>query len=238
MRVNGIRWGELGFCSTSNAAIGGDCNGRPKNDIRYDSPTYAGFSVRPPGARTTSGMSAAVMRVSSAASRSPQRPAILRRAQCGGQSPGPADTCLNDPNNKIGYLQSGLYVEHVATGLFAYGAYGRRGSHERERARIRKPPGALEVKGGLRERWNSLGSHGALWRLYAAERHDQRPRRGYTCSGHGLRDQPDELREWSVGAVQEIDAAAMSLWLQYRQLRRRPLLTRVVSARAWIKCSS
>ena len=35
----------FGFCSTAVRGIGGDCNGVPENVVRYDSPTFAGFSV-------------------------------------------------------------------------------------------------------------------------------------------------------------------------------------------------
>ena len=35
----------LGHCHTINAGIGGDCNGVTLNAVRYDSPTFQGFSV-------------------------------------------------------------------------------------------------------------------------------------------------------------------------------------------------
>jgi Gram-negative porin len=38
-------WGLWAFCDTGGGIIGADCNGNTTNAIRYDSPTYGGFSV-------------------------------------------------------------------------------------------------------------------------------------------------------------------------------------------------
>ncbi len=38
-------WGTFLFCNTSGLGIGADCNGVPYNAVRYDSPTFAGFSL-------------------------------------------------------------------------------------------------------------------------------------------------------------------------------------------------
>ena len=40
-----MNWGHLGGCFTSGQPIGGDCEAMPTNVIRYDSPTFAGFSM-------------------------------------------------------------------------------------------------------------------------------------------------------------------------------------------------
>ena len=64
------------------------------------------------------------------------------------------------------YFQVGAYVEHVATGLFAYGAYGHNDSD--------LTTGTAETfygKAGLRERWNSLG-HTVLYGEYEKTKND------------------------------------------------------------------
>ncbi len=38
-------WGSFLFCQTAKAGIGADCNGVPYSAIRYDTPTFGGFSV-------------------------------------------------------------------------------------------------------------------------------------------------------------------------------------------------
>ena len=43
--LTSVTWGGLGRCALSGQAIGGDCEAIPTNVIRYDSPTFAGFSL-------------------------------------------------------------------------------------------------------------------------------------------------------------------------------------------------
>ncbi len=38
-------WGSFLFCQTAKAGIGADCNGVPYSAVRYDTPTFGGFSV-------------------------------------------------------------------------------------------------------------------------------------------------------------------------------------------------
>ncbi len=81
--------------------------------------------------------------------------------------PGIAGHGIN--GDKVGYWQSGLYIEHVATGLFVYGAYGR--EFERRRALASTPSPIIGwsrpvcVSGG-----HPLG-HTVLYGFYA-QRHD------------------------------------------------------------------
>ena len=65
------------------------------------------------------------------------------------------------------------------------------------------------IKGGLRERWTPLG-HTVLYGEY--EKFSNANPDGSSTpvsSEHQL---------WGLGVVQEIDAAAMSLWLSYRHI--------------------
>ncbi len=88
---------------------------------------------------------------------------------------------LNQPDNisgDVGYFQTGLYIEHVATGLWIYGAYGREflsdmptgtfifdATHSANLNGLNSEPQHWYVKGGLRERWTSLG-HTVLYGFY------------------------------------------------------------------------
>ena len=67
------------------------------------------------------------------------------------------------------------------------------------------------IKGGLRERWHPLG-HTVLYGEYEKFRRRQLGRLGQR-SASTLTPQL-----WGLGVVQEIDAAAMSLWLSYRHI--------------------
>jgi predicted porin len=52
-----LAYSNIAFCHTITDGIGGDCNGITDNVVRYDSPTFCGFSVSVLGVRTTCGMS-------------------------------------------------------------------------------------------------------------------------------------------------------------------------------------
>jgi predicted porin len=43
--ANGATWGASVTCISGGGGIGADCNGYPQNGVRYDSPTWGGFSV-------------------------------------------------------------------------------------------------------------------------------------------------------------------------------------------------
>jgi hypothetical protein len=42
---NDFTWGSVVNCLSAGGGIGADCNGYPENGVRYDSPTFSGFSV-------------------------------------------------------------------------------------------------------------------------------------------------------------------------------------------------
>ena len=63
------------------------------------------------------------------------------------------------------------------------------------------------IKSGLRRRWHPLG-HTVLYGEYMRTERD-------LFNGFEL---DSEVDLWGVGVVQEIDAAAMSMWLTYRHL--------------------
>ncbi|MGA7373827.1 MAG: hypothetical protein WBW37_14670, partial [Methyloceanibacter sp.] len=43
--LSGLTWGSMVTCLEAGGGIGADCNGFPQNGVRYDSPTWGGFSV-------------------------------------------------------------------------------------------------------------------------------------------------------------------------------------------------
>jgi hypothetical protein len=43
--LSSLTWGNVVNCLEGGGGIGADCNGYPQNGVRYDSPTWAGFSV-------------------------------------------------------------------------------------------------------------------------------------------------------------------------------------------------
>src|SRR5262249_33647833 len=141
---------------------------------------------------------------------------------CGEQVVGSGTVCgkgLADlPYDKTRFWQIGAYVEHVPTGLFLYGAGGKiEGDSPGGVALALVTTGSNDhdfwyVKAGLREKWTHLG-HTVLYGEY--ERFNDGE--AFTSTG-AARIVDSRVNIWGLGAVQEIDAAAMSLWLSYRHL--------------------
>lgn len=173
-----------------------DSNGVTTNSVRYDTPTFAGFSASASWgeddfwdvalryAGEFSGFKLAVAGAYIEATDSP------------GQTQ-PLLSIIGDAQS----WQVGAYLQHVPTGLFAYGAY----------TGVDFEDAALDsetwyVKAGLRQRWTPLG-HTVLYGEYEDAVID------FKAGGNF-----SDTQLWGVGLVQEIDNAAMSLWLSYRNV--------------------
>lgn len=177
------RWGEAGGCTW------GDCNGVPLNAVRYDSPSFGGFSVSASWGEDD---------FWDVAARYAGEFAGFRLAAAAAYSES-TDLDVQGSNgiDRTEYVQAGVYLQHIATGLFALGNYGNFDVNQ---------AGAISsdtwyVKGGLRQRFSSIGNTV----LYGE---------WLTNSDGG--NVGSELEMWGLGAVQEIDAAAMSIWVKYR----------------------
>ena len=191
--------GAFGGCSNMGGA-GGDCNGLTENVIRYDSPTFGGFSFSTSwgeddmwdvAARYAGEFGGFKLAAATAYTHSTDR------------NIGAVDTNIQD-DSEADYFQVGAYAQHVPTGLFLYGAYG---NFENEDT-TGQANGDLEsdtyyIKGGLRQRWTPLG-HTVLYGEYMNVESDFE---------NGVNR---ELDQFGLGVVQEVDAAAMSLWLSYK----------------------
>ncbi len=200
-------WGGAGSCSGMGGAWG-DCNGLTQNVVRYDSPTYGGFSVSASwGADDMWDVAARYagewgeFKVAAAAAYNEVNDSNYNGGLLGGL-PG----AIVDAN----YFQVGAYVEHVPTGVFVYGAYGRLDNNISPVAN--STVDNWYIKGGLRERWNALG-HTVLYGEYL--QNDDGAAVGGNCAGCTT----STLQVYGGGIVQEIDAAAMSVWIKYRNLQ-------------------
>ena len=149
--LTGVTWGGLGRCALSGQAIGGDCEAIPTNVVRYDSPVFAGFSVSADWGQGSGPNFNAPFPVTGNdggywdvyARYAGEWNGIKLAATSGWSQDNSAWTLQTAPaplpvgpgqntSDREGYWQSGIYIEHVATGLFVYGAYGREfGQHLR-----------------------------------------------------------------------------------------------------------
>jgi hypothetical protein len=179
---------------------GGDCYGAPVNSVRYDSPTFAGFSasaswgeddiwdiaLRYAGEHHGFKIAAAVGYGEVSEDNVYPQGYVLGLSS-------PVSLFAADSQ----YTQAGLYLQHIGTGLFGLVNYGHL---EVEGASADSE--TWYFKGGLRRNWNHLGAT-VLYGEY------QKNEDGFVDGS--------ESDWWGLGVVQEIDAAAMSLWLSYRQ---------------------
>ena len=176
---------------------GGDCYGVPANSIRYDSPTFAGFSasaawgeddvwdigLRYAGELHGFKIAAAI--------------GYGEVASTGGNAG--AGGLFTDNSQ---YTQAGLYVQHIATGLFGLVNYGNLDVQARA-----NDGETWYFKGGIRAKWNPLGAT-ILYGEFLQNDDGNIAAAGVTTS---------DLDVWGLGAVQEVDAAAMSLYVKYRE---------------------
>jgi hypothetical protein len=210
-----------GFCYGGGGA-GGDCFGAPRDSIRYDSPTFSGFSFSASwgeddfwdvSARYSGEFNGFKLAAAAAYSQWSQdfftEPGLIT-------DPGTGFAVIIPPaaqfdNRWVDYFQVGAYVEHVPTGLWLYGAYGHIDPNGSTLAGFDRASGdTYYIKGGLRERWTPLG-HTVLYGEY--EKFSNANPDALVDVGISASSQL-----WGLGVVQEIDAAAMSLWISYRHI--------------------
>ncbi len=201
-----LRWGDIGYCYSQQRPWGGDCDGIVMNGIRYDSPTFGGFS-----------WSASIGEDDDeeAALRYVKELGAFKVALGMGYSLNTAENVQPPPvsfGKDSSFFQAGGYVEHLATGLFIHADYGAEDNHHTPIFGGIPEPNSHQwyVKAGIRHNWFGLGAT-VLYGEYTQYLDQIGPaalNAGVTGS---------EFTRWGFGAVQEIDSASMSLWIKYRE---------------------
>ncbi len=203
----GPSWGAIASCAPLNGTggVGGDCDGYPNNNIRYDTPAFGGFSMSASWGEDD--IWAVSGRYAGEFSGFKLAAAVAYNESTDENGPGVVLE-PNGPAFNASAVQAGGYLEHVATGLFIYGAY----AHEYiDTPGNLKPEGDMFYgKAGIRTRLSSLG-HSVFYGEYG-EKTDMMS----TATFAGFGATGSELTQYGVGVVQEVDAAAMSLWLSWR----------------------
>ena len=201
---SGLIWGGTGSCRGMGGAWG-DCNGIPLNGVRYDTPTFAGFSLSA-GWGEDDFWDVAIRYAGELGGFK------IAAAAAYNESTEPFAIGVNP--NSLEYFQAGVYVQHVPTGLFVLYNYGWLDEQQDTGGRVPPPDTQTHyVKAGLRSKISSLG-HTVFYGEYLNNED------GSGFIGSGLVGAPtgSELEVYGGGIVQEIDAAAMSLWIKYRHL--------------------
>jgi hypothetical protein len=199
-------WGGAQSCFGMGGAWG-DCNGLTQNVVRYDSPTFAGFSVSASWGDDD---------MWDIAARYAGEHHGFKVAIAGAYNE-VNNLDYNNLNSSLGvavpdmeYFQLGVYVQHVATGLFGLYNFG---ALEIDEAGGQDDIDTHYFKAGLRTKFNHLGATVFYGEYLMGD-----------DGGLGISDgaiveaTASELEVWGLGVVQEVDAAAMSVWVKYRNL--------------------
>ncbi|MBA2125179.1 porin [Hyphomicrobium methylovorum] len=194
-------WGNASSCRGWGGGPG-DCDGLPRNVVRYDTPAIAGFS----GAVSWG---------------EDDEWSVLGRYS---GNIGDVKVALaasygetNDPNlgatfgGKLKYTQAGIYLQHMPTGIFGTAGYG----HLTETANLMNNPDTdtWYFKGGVRLKMTPIGAT-IPYGEYLGANNSAMINDSITDTSQVV--EGSSTTWWGVGVVQEIDAAAMSVWLRYR----------------------
>lgn len=205
-----VTWGNLGFCYSQARPWGGDCNGIVSNGIRYDSPVFAGFTVSASWAEDDFWEVAG--RYAGEVAGFKLAGGIAYSENTSEKTQAPLAPFAGFTVKDSSYFQVGGYAQHIATGLFVHVAYGTEDNSGTILLSGATPQDGEHwyVKAGLRQKWSALG-HTILWGEYAQYLDQLGPaalKAGATSS---------DFAKWGGGIAQEIDSAAMTVWLKYRR---------------------
>jgi hypothetical protein len=115
------------------------------------------------------------------------------------------------PNGALEYIQAALYLQHLPSGLFFMGSWG---NLDQSVNPLHNPEtNAYYAKVGIRLNPFAALGHTVPYGEYL------RGEDGALVNFNGVNQvvKGSESTYWGFGVVQEIDAAALSMWLRYRQ---------------------
>lgn len=202
--------GALATCQTIGGATGVsvDCDGVPNNNVRYDTPTFAGFSASASWGEDDVWAVAGRYAGEFVGFKLAAAVAYVESTDDNGRPQAQANGGLD-----AGAFQTGGYIEHVATGLFVYGLYSveNHGILDSTRgAGNLKPEGDnWYIKAGIKQKWLPYGSTTVY-----GEYGENNDKMSVALFDAGVNT--STLEQYGIGVVQNIDAAAMQVWLAWR----------------------
>lgn len=218
-QIPGFTWGSIANCWTigdAGTGISMDCAAAPGSFVRYDSPVWNGFSVGGSwgeddvwdvGAKYSGQHGPFQLNIAGAYLENNDENHIVPNSLFAGAVP--------ITERDVSYFQIGAYLQHMPTGLFVYGTYGRE-EIDSPNAATASPSGfeldsneAFYLKGGLIKKWFPIGNTVAY-----VEYQQSNDMLDYFSLQAGATG--SKLERFGVGLVQDIDAAGMSLWAAYK----------------------
>lgn len=201
-------WGNASSCRGYGGGPG-DCDAVPRNVVRYDSPVFSGFSASASWGEDDIWAVAGWyhntigdFKISGVVTYSESMDSALGAP----------------PDGKLKYTQAGLYLQHLPSGWFATGAWG----HLSQDVNPMNNPDTdtWYLKSGVRMKLSSLGATIPYAEYLGANNSafviNDSGTANDTSDDVGRVVRGSSAQFWGVGVVQEIDAAAMSVWLRYR----------------------
>jgi predicted porin len=209
--IGSLRWSDAlrGFFNSTP----GD-NGR-RNIVRYDTPTFAGFSIAASWGEDDLWDMAVIYKGELGDFD------LNARAGYGQSTDGVSAPCHGSataPDNALDCEWWGVsaFLQHKPTGLFVFAGYGdqRDGSKNPgiDAAILDKDSHAWFVQGGIEKKFFPLGKTN----FFGQYRRDDA---GSNVSGTGaVRTEGAEINTWAIGAAQNLEAAEATLYLVYQHV--------------------
>lgn len=200
-------WQETTFwCEGVGVGIGSDCAGGRLNGVRYDTPTFAGFTLS--GSWGEDDYWDVTLRYAGEFSGFKMAFATSYAEMTDENILGVGIEKQNDNQ----YFQVGGMVKHLASGLWIHGTWAQNSIDDGPNHRPVPDNVHWYVKAGWTTKFSSLGNTNFYGEF---SNYADGFRSGVLINGALLADSSAD--RWGIGAVQEIDAAAMSLFAKWRR---------------------
>ncbi|WP_439543481.1 porin [Hyphomicrobium sp.] len=203
-------WGNASSCRGYGGGPG-DCNGVPLNVIRYDSPVIANFSASASWGADDNW--AVALRYINTKFGDMTVKALATYSETSDEAQGAP------VGGNLEYTQASVYLQHNPSGWFAHGAWG----HIDQNVNPQNNPASdtYYIKSGIRLKPLPIGATIPYGEYLKAK--DS----AFIVNDSGTPgDSSDDVARvvsgseatfWGFGVAQEIDAAAMTVWLRYRE---------------------
>lgn len=203
-------WSQVGSCR-GNGAGPGDCDAVRDETVRYDSPSLAGF-IATASWKPNHNSWALALRYINGKIGDLKVQGIVSYSESEMNWRNPLNNTFAT-DDRLDVWQAGAYVQHIPTGLFALAGWGR---IDQQVNRMDNPAtDTFYFKVGDVLNISALG-HTMPYAEYLRSNNGVAIYDVNNTQGGAQVIDGSEATFWGAGVVQDIDVAAMQLWLRYR----------------------